>query len=386
MNVTFRTDVLSPIHSEATMATLTQASQQWMTRPADERFLSLDEMAKAMRDLRDRSHSTVRTTRGIEAVPDATDSKYQGLLIKFDETVLAPTHHSFGQLCSLSSPSASPAKYFRESRLPAPLVADQLNYNFRFNRKVEKVGILATDGELRALTGPAYGRVWNAEVVDMLADRFGDGVTGDWRVPGEFGNKVVVNRENTTLYASDRDMFVFLADEDRRIEVPGRRDGKSGSLARGFFVWNSEVGEKALGAGFFLFDYVCSNRMVWGAGQYTELSTRHTKDAYSRWLEEVVPLFNEFARASTKPVEQAIAAARKKKLDKDDLDQFLAGRFGNRMMESIKTIHEQEEGRPIETWWDVTVAATAVARSLPNTDRRVEVERVAGNLLNNLAA
>jgi hypothetical protein len=50
-------------------------------------------------------------------------------------------------------------------------------------------------------------------------------------------------------------MFVFLADEERRIEVPARRDGQPGSLARGFFVWNTEVGDKTLGAAFFLFDY-----------------------------------------------------------------------------------------------------------------------------------
>ena len=42
-------------------------------------------------------------------------------------------------------------------------------------------------------------------------------------MPGEFGKKVTVDRENTTLFASDRNMFVFLADEDRRIEVAGRR-------------------------------------------------------------------------------------------------------------------------------------------------------------------
>src|SRR5205085_2945852 len=96
-----------------------------------------------------------------------------------------------------------------------------------------------------------------------LVERFGDGVSGHWRVPGEFGNRITVTKENTTLFASDRDMFVFLADEDRRIDVPGRRNG-SGSMARGFFVWNSETGDKTLGLGFFLFDYVCANRIVWG--------------------------------------------------------------------------------------------------------------------------
>ncbi len=85
---------------------------------------------------------------------------------------------------------------------------------------------------------------------------------GAW-VPGIFGRNATVDKAYTTLYASDRDMFVFLADEDRRIEIPNRRDGKPGSLTRGFFVWNSELGNTTLGGGFFLFDYVCSNRYVW---------------------------------------------------------------------------------------------------------------------------
>jgi hypothetical protein len=126
---------------------------------------------------------------------------------------------------------------------------------------------------------------------------------------------VTVDRDNTTLYASDRDMFVFLADEDRRIEVAGR------SLARGFFVWNSEVGDKTLGAGFFLFDYVCCNRMIWGADQYTEVSIRHTRGAPDRWLDEVVPVLTEYSHGSPQPIIQAIEQAREKRLG-DDLDQF----------------------------------------------------------------
>jgi hypothetical protein len=52
------------------------------------------------------------------------------------------------------------------------------------------------------------------------------------------------------------------------------------------------------------------------------------------------------------------------------------------MVEPIKAIHLAEEGRPIETAWDVTVAATAHARSVPNTDKRLDIEREAGALLN----
>jgi hypothetical protein len=46
-------------------------------------------------------------------------------------------------------------------------------------------------------------------------------------VPGEFGQRVTVTQDNTTLFASDRDMFVFLADEENRIELPSRRAGRS---------------------------------------------------------------------------------------------------------------------------------------------------------------
>ncbi len=65
-------------------------------------------------------------------------------------------------------------------------------------------------------------------------------------MPGEFGKKVVVTRDNTTLFASDRDMFVFLADEKIRIELPGRRQSYGGQtdpglMARGFFVWSSAI-------------------------------------------------------------------------------------------------------------------------------------------------
>jgi hypothetical protein len=375
------------------MTTLMQASQQWASRPADERFVSLHEMGAKMRDLRDRSRQTVESTRKIELFPDEADPKHRGLYLGMDAgplagAAMAPTHWSFGQLCSLASPGNSPASYFRDSGLPAPMIADDLNFNLRFSRKVDEVGLMAVFGEdtavgtpggaLRAATGPNYGRVWNVEVVDMLVDKFGDGISGDWRVPGEFGKRVDVDRQNTTLFASDRDMFVFLADEDRRIEVAGR------NLARGFFVWNSQEGDKTLGAGFFLFDYVCCNRIVWGATEYQEVRMRHTKGAPDRWLEEAVPVLEEYAKGSPQPVMQAIEEARSRKVA-DDLDAFLATRFGKRMVEPIKAIHLTEEDRPIETMWDVTVAATAHARSIPNTDKRLEIERAAGDLLKQAA-
>ncbi len=55
------------------------------------------------------------------------------------------------------------------------------------------------------------------------------------------------------------------------------------------------------------------------------------------------------------------------------------------MVPAIKAVHQVEEGRPIETPWDVTSAATAHARSLKNNDKRIEIERPAGALLKHAA-
>jgi hypothetical protein len=71
---------------------------------------------------------------------------------------------------------------------------------------------------------------------------------------------------------------------------------------------------------------------VWGADQYTEVRIRHTKGAPDRWLEEVAPVLKEYDEGSAQPVIKAIEAARERKIQ-EDLDSFLATRFGRSMVE-----------------------------------------------------
>jgi hypothetical protein len=356
---------------------LMQASHQWRSRPDDERFVSLIDMGDHFDHIRSESRQTVASSRRIRAIPN-DDNK--GLLVEIDgePEPYAPTHHSFGQLAKLGK---SYAYYLRT--LPSPLAADCLNYDLQFKREIGDVGLLLhRNGSdiLRAATGPEYGRIWNVDVVSALIARFGDGVNGTWRVPGEFGKAVNVTKANTTLFAGDRDMFVFLADEQNRIEIPNRRNGRSGSLARGFFMWNSEVGDKSIGLGTFLFDYTCCNRIVWGAQEYTEIRISHTKSAPDKYIEKMMPVIEAYANATASSTAEAIERARQKRLD-DKLDEFLASRFSKTMATSLKAIHDAEEGRPIETVWDAATAITAYARSIPHQDRRVEMEREAGKLL-----
>ena len=363
--------------------TLMNASHEWWTRPSDQRFTSLTDMLAHFKGIRDRSEDRVVTTRRIRAVPVNDDHKglaLEALIGRQETQVTLPTHWSFGQLCERAK---APASYLRKR--PSELAADNLNHGF-FKEDVQEAKLLVRNEPggpaaiLAAATGPNYGRIWNDEIVKALIDRFGDGVTGAFRVPGEFGKAVTVSKDNTTLYASDRDMFVFLADEVNRIEVPNRRNGQPGSLARGFFVWNSDVGSKTFGIGTFLFDFVCMNRIVWGAQDYKEIRLRHTSGAPDRFLEEVTPALISYANSSTNSIMEAVTAAREARVD--DIDDFLSKRFTNGQAKGIKLAFDADELRPMETVWDVVTGVTAYARGIDHQDARVEMERIGGSFLN----
>lgn len=372
------------------MTHLIQASHQWASRPNDERFVDLFDLDRYVQSIRDHSAQRVLPIRAIEARPAMIENKSDSKSL----VVVGPnggacniSHWAFSQLAQRAS---APAEYLRS--LPSELAADNLNYGLRGNTDNMQV-LLQKDMDkpalLRAITGEGYGRVWNADVTAALVKHFGDGLTGDWRIPGEFGKQVDITKDNTTLYASDRDMFVFLADEQRRIEVPNRRNGESGSLARGFFIWNSEVGKSSLGFSTFLFDYVCKNRIVWGATDVKTISIRHTKNAPGRFIEEIKPALLSYARESDSNLQWQIEHAQNHKIARygneeernDTVQQWLTRRFSKTQAAAIMMTHETEEHRPIETLWDAVTGITAYAKGIEFQDKRVEIERVAGELL-----
>ena len=353
---------------------LHKAHNEWASRPDDERFVSLDEMYESMLAVQRQSRALVCANRDLSVQPVEYDGGQKSVAVYGPNgTGYEPTHWAFGQLSSLAG---APAGYLRE--LPPELICDNLNYSLKFRREIEDVGVLIQkngSNVLRAATGPGYGRIWNSEIVSSLIKRFGNGTDGEWRVPGEFGKAVTVTKANTTLYASDRDMFVFLANESNRIEWNGRL------LARGFFLWNSEVGSKKFGIACFVFDFVCCNRYVWGAQGYEEFSFRHSSGAPHRFLEQIQPALNKYASGEGKEFVHVLEDAKQHKIDAPKLDDFLATRFGKNLVQPIKAAHLASENRSIENRWDALNAVTLVAQSYHNQDTRVELEREAGKLL-----
>jgi hypothetical protein len=146
------------------------------------------------------------------------DAERLALMVPGRDEPVAPTHWSFGQLCSLVG---APSSYMRQ--LPAPLAGINLQHGLLSHRAELVKTLEADDGrvELRAVTGPDYGRIWDHELVAAVMKIAGNG-TGDtrWKVPGVLDWATMMHnpfvdiiKGTTTLYASDRDVFLFLVDD-----------------------------------------------------------------------------------------------------------------------------------------------------------------------------
>jgi hypothetical protein len=369
-----------------------RVSSEWFSRPDDERYLSLSSLYAAVRARSERAVTRTVQSSAIRVEAQSNDVSRMTLALPGGAAPVTPTHWSFGQLASLVG---APAGYLRD--LPAPLAAINLQHGL-LSQRAEQVKTLETeDGrtELRAVTGPDYGRIWDHELVAAVIKIAGDGV-GDtrWKVPGTLDwsttmhNPFVdVTKDTTTLYASDRDVFLFLVDDTHPIEAGRLPNGDPDLYFRGFYCWNSEVGAKTLGMATFFLRAVCMNRNIWGAEGFEEISIRHSKFAASRFAHEAAPALSRFAESSPGTFVAGIRAAREQVVARTDEDRetFLRRR-GFSKGETAKIIATVlgEEGHPPASIYDFVQGITALARSRPHQDARLDLESRASKLLSSL--
>jgi hypothetical protein len=366
-----------------------RVNSEWFSRPDDDRYLSLSALYRAVRARGDRT--TVRTveSRKIRVEASRDNAERLALILPGQETLIAPTHWGFGQICGLVG---APSAYLRD--LPAPLAAINLQHGL-LSPRTELVKTLEVEDsrvELRAVTGPDYGRIWDHELVGAVMKIAGDG-TGDtrWKVPGVLDwatmthNPFVdVTKDTTTLYASDRDVFLFLVDDTNPIEAGRLPNGDPDLYFRGFYCWNSEVGSKTLGIASFYLRAVCMNRNLWGVEDFQQISIRHSKFAAQRFAHEAAPALANFANSSPTPFIAGVRAAREQIVARKDEDReaFLRKR-GFSKGDTAKVIATvfSEEGHPPESVFDFVQGITALARTKPHQDARLELEAKAKVLL-----
>ena len=350
---------------------LMQASQQWATRPNDERFLSLEDLKTKVAQRRSESWTATTFTQDLRVQP--TEG---GLVVNVydpsqgDVIPLNPTHWSFGQLAQYAQ---APASYLRS--LPPELAAINLQYGLEFNPVRDSGLMLAQsngDHKLRAITSPSYGRIWDMQVVEAVEQVNQD---GRWQIPASTDQNP---RRATTLYASDRDVFLFLVDPNNPVEVG------SEILFRGFYTWNSEVGSAVFGLTTFLYRTVCSNRIIWGATDVKELRIRHTGGAPERFAYEGRKYLQRYANESTQKIVEGIVKAKETDIPVrrgDTVQQWLQERGFTKAQAKAgyeAAIMEEGQARSI---WDIVNGVSAYARTLAHTDSRVELEKKASDLM-----
>jgi len=354
---------------------LFQASQQWSTRPDDERFTSLQDAEAATR--------AYAQTAGEKSVPwselraEAIDSDVQlagkaGLPARL-------THWAFSQLAGRVE---APADYLR--RLPATLAVQNLNHGLKERDASNGPAQLLfhQNGGLlcRAITSDRYSRIWNWEVFERLSrlhDLGWEPATPDVNDYDDPNDK-----RRFAIYASDHDMFVFL--RTLNAKIAGGIGGEP--LYRGCIVENSEVGAAALKLTRFYYDRMCGNHIIWNASKVVDLSLRHVghiRDQWFRWSVELRRYAQETGDddalkiATAKTVQ--IAATKEEVLDK--LFGIRSLQISRKALEAgYEAVKPAEDGDP-RTVWGMVQGITRHSQTMPYADKRNDLDRAAGRLM-----
>lgn len=369
---------VTPITKPGQSTTLTRASAQWRSRPADERFSSIGALRSAAHIYRENSHEFLHPLREAKVEVDGDDIKIVG----------APmSNWAFSQFASKIK---APGSYLRT--LPPELAAMNIAHGVSLLPD-ERSKLLVAEGRIDAFTSEGYARIWNSEIADWLVEL--QASQPHWTFPEAFRTASGEQKEGAwgnhevlpVAFLSDRDMFVFLADYQHPVTIPGVEH----PLLRGFWVENSETGAGAVRITLFLFDFVCCNVLVWGARNVIEVKINHVGRARERVLfedSEARQAIVEYANRSTEKDVQRIVSARNMlvadtKLEVIDLlfKQRLPG-LTKTVLESAYAIQERTPryGDP-RSVWSVVNGITEASQKADYADARTEIDRSAGRLL-----
>lgn len=347
------------------MTVLMDASYQWSSRTADERFSSVQDLHNAALGYKEGSYYDEQVNvANFRVKPDVENDR---LLLVNNDDEYSLTNWSFGQLCRDAD---APASYL--SKLPVSLAATNLNHGLEDSEKKTNMMLLKTQKQvdiLRSMNSDRYDRIWNSDITRRLLEIEAEGI---WRpAPAAFDG-------SRGLYLGDRSMFAFMVDNERRIF----EKGPGGGLSRGFFLRNSEVGASAFAIMTFFYEYICGNHRVWGAQKIAEINIRHIGEANEKAFVGLEAELVRYAEASADEDEQRIEAMRTFKIGNnldEVLDKVLSLRIvglGKKMITNgfeVAKLHEDWYGDP-RTVWGLAGGLTQIARDEPIADDRIALE------------
>lgn len=355
---------------------LFHASQQWATRPADERFTSVRQLHDVTK-----AYAEVARTKEVpfrELRADVVNNEVQ--LVGKLGVPAKLTHWAFGQLAQRAN---APASYLRE--LPPTLAVQNLNHGLakrQDTQGAENAQLLFHPNGgllLRAILTENYERIWNYEVCERLLDLESKGWTA--------GHATYSTTPDRALYASDHDMFAFMMMENQYIEQPIKSArGESAPLYKGLIIGNGEVGDRSLWAMRFFMNGVCGNHIIWGATEVKELRFKHVGSVRERMMTMMVEA-RSWANESTAEESQRLAKAATTQIAATK-EQVLDAIFGKRNVGLTRKAIEggydaclpDVDGDP-KTVWGMVQGLTRYSQTLPYAEARQDVDRKAGKLM-----
>ena len=376
---------------------LMRASNQWASRPADERFWTIKDMMEKARADKVLCEA-VSLEQGIQALRVGQVLQDGNLLVHNGNNEYRLNNWTFNQLCKAVH---APTDYLANLGEPG-LVSECLNTGLdQLDENDRSSGIMLfhKHNALRSITSNRYSRIFDIDILERLLPLT---ETQGWKAPPAYPTADDPRARPATaadltrstwlkegdmigpagLYRGDRNMFCFLVNDDARID-----DGSEGGISRGFFVGNSEVG----GGSFFYIEFgfrnTCGNHIVWGAQDVREVRLRHVgADTPERAFDMLMCQLTEYADASMEGELSIIKSAKKFIVgrDKDEVLDFL---FGKRLMTrklAEKAVHKcisEEPSLNPFSMWGVVQGLTRVSQEADFADKRNELDNITPKLL-----
>jgi hypothetical protein len=266
---------------------------------------------------------------------------------------------SFGQVCRLAGVSKDTLN--KVSGDTAVRVLQET-----LPRSGKPMQALTFDRTVRSVHGAAYTRLHNVDLLNIVRE-----FATDFQPPQK------AMGGGTGLYCGEQDFFCFLVDPLGWCEIEGE------TFAPGFFLWNSEVGRRAVGVQTFWWQQICANHIVWDAIEIIDFSRKHTANVHEclsgirRTIEGLVERRDSrrdgFARVMAKAFKMKLG-------DKaEDVAKVLAARGIPRDLAKQALQVAEQQGR--FTVFTIVAALTRIAGQYENAGDRVEVDQKASRLL-----
>lgn len=389
-------------------ATMHAMSNQWRDRPEDERFWDVAELEVAANTKRTRSREVVGPLASLRFEP-VEDS---GIVVMNRAGKRAAISNlAFGQVASMVG---LPAKVLM--RLSNGLAVKCLNEcvekEVQESEDELEVQMLLDVGEnvtIRSINSERYSRVHDAECIGFAKSLDGLG----WKVPparpsnyggrqrpatitdvlafGTGGVQIKVGDmiAPSGLYMGDRDLYVFMVDDQHAVD-----DGIGYPLMQGIVLHNSEVGKASFSITKFLAQGICGNHIIWGAKDIVQVRYRHIGEVIPKVREAMqqhllntgTPNLDKERQVFRWMRGHSIAETRQSVID--TVYRMRIPQYTQRFIRDVLDNAERQravDGDPY-SWWGFANATTRLSQSSRYSDQRFGIDTAAATIFETAAS